>query len=273
MGGGNNNNNNNNFIGREFEDANEFNANGLSEPPGGCADPNIPDVQARRANSLTDQECVTNSCTGGCCRIYNWLICDESNSYDHLACVCNPNTSPPPPTPFPTMAPTLPPTTPAPTMPPPTTSMPTPLPTLPPVATAVTPEVEPLFNFTDNSTVAVDREDQGGAGSIDVGIPLPAPTTASPTTSSPTTSQPTPSPPTTSQPTPSPPTTSQPTPTPGPLLPWQQCSTGSIYHGNGATDCLYAEDCIVKDECCIRNFCLCGNPGGMDSECVPSRFI
>ena len=61
----------------------------------------------------------------------------------------------------------------------------------------------------------------------------------------------------------------------GPPAPWQQCAQGSMYHatagGGGTQACFYAEDCPSSTECCIRNFCLCGNPKGMDSECVPSQ--
>lgn len=35
------------------------------------------EVQNKASNSLTSTECIDNSCSGGCCRLYLWLICDE----------------------------------------------------------------------------------------------------------------------------------------------------------------------------------------------------
>ena len=68
-------------------------------------------IQGRASMSLSDDACRTNSCGGGCCRIFHWLICDEDNEMPQLSCVCNENTRPPPtnpptnpPTPFPTLA-------------------------------------------------------------------------------------------------------------------------------------------------------------------------
>jgi hypothetical protein len=59
----------------------------------------------------TDAECKANNCGGGCCRVFTWLVCDTSNEFSHLACICNDNTmSHAPtvrPTPRPTMAPTI----------------------------------------------------------------------------------------------------------------------------------------------------------------------
>ncbi|CAB9522161.1 Polymorphic outer membrane protein [Seminavis robusta] len=40
----------------------------------------------------TDEACRTNSCSNGCCRIYHWLLCDESNDLALSPCVCNENT-------------------------------------------------------------------------------------------------------------------------------------------------------------------------------------
>lgn len=75
-------------------------------------------VKGRASLSLSDDACRTNSCGGGCCRIYHWLICDENNEMPQLSCVCNENTRPPPtspptnpPTPFPTLALSTPPPT------------------------------------------------------------------------------------------------------------------------------------------------------------------
>ena len=36
-------------------------------------------------NSLTDAECATNSCDGGCCRFFfDYLTCDEENDFPQL---------------------------------------------------------------------------------------------------------------------------------------------------------------------------------------------
>jgi len=40
-------------------------------------------------NAASDSECLTNACEGGCCRRYNWLICDTTNGHPRLQCVCN----------------------------------------------------------------------------------------------------------------------------------------------------------------------------------------
>ena len=36
--------------------------------------------------------CGANSCAKGCCRDYQFLVCDENNDFPDLACVCNENT-------------------------------------------------------------------------------------------------------------------------------------------------------------------------------------
>lgn len=33
-----------------------------------------------------DETCLTNSCGGGCCRAYNWLLCDEDNALAYVPC-------------------------------------------------------------------------------------------------------------------------------------------------------------------------------------------
>ena len=43
------------------------------------------------SNPNGDSECLTNSCGGGCCRLFSWLVCDTSNDFSRLACVCNEN--------------------------------------------------------------------------------------------------------------------------------------------------------------------------------------
>jgi hypothetical protein len=41
----------------------------------------------------SDDGCNSNGeCSGGCCRVYNYLICDAGNDYPHVACVCSANT-------------------------------------------------------------------------------------------------------------------------------------------------------------------------------------
>jgi hypothetical protein len=34
-------------------------------------------------------ECSTNNCAKGCCRDYQFLVCDEDNDFPDLACICN----------------------------------------------------------------------------------------------------------------------------------------------------------------------------------------
>jgi len=65
------------------------------------------EVQNRASLSQTDLTCLSNNCGKGCCRVFHWLICDESNAMPQLPCVCNENTKIPPtnpPTPYPTLA-------------------------------------------------------------------------------------------------------------------------------------------------------------------------
>jgi len=92
----NDNGNNNDVIIISTSGSNRPNENGLLEPPGGCMSFESAAVQDRARSVLTTDSCRNNACNGGCCRMYNWLICDTSNSFDHLQCVCNANTSPTP---------------------------------------------------------------------------------------------------------------------------------------------------------------------------------
>jgi hypothetical protein len=59
------------------------------------------------SNGNTEATCLANSCDGGCCRVFSWMVCDTNNQFPHLSCVCNGNTG----TKSPTKHPTLPPTT------------------------------------------------------------------------------------------------------------------------------------------------------------------
>ena len=43
----------------------------------------------RKTHSSTDLACATNSCAGGCCRHYHWLMCDTSNRFPAIPCICN----------------------------------------------------------------------------------------------------------------------------------------------------------------------------------------
>merc|ERR1711933_121520 len=52
----------------------------------------IPFTETIIKTKLADESCRTNSCLGGCCRDYNYLVCDENNDYPYLKCVCNANT-------------------------------------------------------------------------------------------------------------------------------------------------------------------------------------
>jgi len=40
-----------------------------------------------------DDQCLNNSCSGGCCRRLDKLVCDESNSLPEATCICNSNTA------------------------------------------------------------------------------------------------------------------------------------------------------------------------------------
>lgn len=42
--------------------------------------------EGQKTHSLADPECNTNSCNGGCCRAYNWLLCDEDSSFAYVPC-------------------------------------------------------------------------------------------------------------------------------------------------------------------------------------------
>ena len=263
-------NNNGNSFSRE-------NANGLIEPPPGqCAPFELAGIQDRARSSLTDTACKTNSCNNGCCRMYNWLICDTSNSFSHLQCVCNANTNPLPPTA-------------------PPTNRPTKAPTLPPVADRRDETPSPVVNTIVTTTAAPVTPAPIRVTPAPVTVlfrPTPAPATKRPTPGP--TKRPTQPPVFVARPTPGP--TKRPTqppvfvarPTPGPtkrptqppvtpapvfVAPWQQCAGGSSYHDTASTGkCFYSEDCQEKNECCIRNFCLCASAQGMTDECVPSRF-
>ena len=59
----------------------------------------------------TDPICLVNGgkgCSDGCCRVFEWLVCENSAALTHLSCVCDPPTSAPTklPTPRPTRRPT-----------------------------------------------------------------------------------------------------------------------------------------------------------------------
>lgn len=102
---------------QRFPDFNNGNNDGYSIAEDHACVPFNEEMQGRASLSLSDDTCRTNSCGGGCCRVYHWLICDEDNAMPQLACVCNDNTRPPPtnpPTDPPTPYPTLPPSTPQP---------------------------------------------------------------------------------------------------------------------------------------------------------------
>jgi len=122
-----------------------------------CAEFESERVTTLAASSFSDDECSgKNACGGGCCRIYNWLICDTNyDSYSTLQCVCNENTRPVTtpslsatlsPTPRPTLSPT----------PRPTSTLPVPSPT-PPLTTA------PVLSSNNNA------EGESNAGQDDNG--------------------------------------------------------------------------------------------------------
>ncbi|CAB9519959.1 expressed unknown protein [Seminavis robusta] len=130
--------------------------NGILEVHGCEPDPQVArdyvDIQGHADKG--DMDCYAdpvNACGGGCCRFDKYFICD-SDTFPHLACVCNGNTAPlpvvtpnptvaPVATPNPTVAPVLPAATPEPfTLPPAAGGV-----TLPPAATFTLPPV----NTTD----------------------------------------------------------------------------------------------------------------------------
>lgn len=88
-GNGNNGNGNNNGNSNSNNlNGGRENANGLIEPPPGiCLGWELAGTQDRANSAMTDDACKTNSCDGGCCRVYNWLICDTSNTFEHLVSV------------------------------------------------------------------------------------------------------------------------------------------------------------------------------------------
>ena len=38
------------------------------------------------SNPLADEQCSSNDCGGGCCRNYNWILCDTDSSFAYLQC-------------------------------------------------------------------------------------------------------------------------------------------------------------------------------------------
>ena len=49
----------------------------------------ITDSQKQDIWGNGDKTCNTNVCAGGCCRAYNWLKCDTTNSFPYVPCICN----------------------------------------------------------------------------------------------------------------------------------------------------------------------------------------
>mmetsp|Transcript_114638 Transcript_114638/g.171459 ORF Transcript_114638/g.171459 Transcript_114638/m.171459 type:complete len:184 (-) Transcript_114638:157-708(-) len=47
------------------------------------------DATVAISNTAAGDTCLTNTCPGGCCRLFNYLECDDDNTYPHLRCVCN----------------------------------------------------------------------------------------------------------------------------------------------------------------------------------------
>jgi hypothetical protein len=203
------------------------------------------DVEARASLSLSDEACRANGCSGGCCRVYHWLICDAANEMPNLACVCNENTQLPP-----TSAPI--PVTAAPI---PVTAAPIPVTTAPiPVTAApvIPVTAAPIPITTPNPTAAATPSLTPGPTKpwvIDVN---PIPATSNPITSS---------------------SGSQATKPPfvGGAAP-DACSSGSTLHNNPQfidfTRCFSSDDCSQAHECCIHTFCFCGEPDAWDLDCV-----
>ena len=197
------------------------------------------DISSRASLSLTDSVCTTNECSGGCCRVYNWLICDTTNQMPTLACVCNENTQPPPTSaPIAVVSAPITPVTSAPIIP--VTSAP-----------VITVTSAPIPVATPNPTLA------------------PAPVS---TTQGTTNSKSYPLPTTSSNPAPA---SSGPVVTKPPNIggaPPDHCASGSSLHSNPLfkdfTKCFSASDCPSVNECCIHAFCFCGQPDTWYGDCV-----
>jgi hypothetical protein len=52
-----------------------------------CLNPNKV-VATATSNQQTSLECLSGTCQG-CCRYFNFLTCDKTNSFPHLPCLCN----------------------------------------------------------------------------------------------------------------------------------------------------------------------------------------
>lgn len=210
------------------------------------------EMQGRASLSLTDAACKTNACSGGCCRIYHWLICDTSNEMSQLSCVCNANTR----TRAPTSAPTKPPT------PMPTTGIPSASPT----------ETPTQDQNTQDDTQDQDQDDQG-QGQTDQGTDQ-GQTDQSQTGQTQTgqTQQQSSGQTTTSDNKVNPSTTSETKPPYTGGKPADACSGGSVHHNNPLfkdfTKCFSSMDCPTASECCIHSFCFCGEPDSWDNDCV-----
>jgi len=212
-------------------------------------------AQSASKDKLADNECRNNNCPSGCCREYNWLVCDV-DSLPFMKCICNANTkndhiiadtdsttnndltvaipviginnpaignNSNNLIPITITLPATPPPTQYPTQPP--TRSVTPPPTLPPIKSQILLTPPPTQPPT----------------------PLPMPVTQPPTSA---------------------PITAALTPDFGP----DSCLNGSFYHRPDLLGkCFRASDCYDGDtqqKCCLRNFCLCSVTTDK-SRCVP----
>jgi hypothetical protein len=197
------------------------------------------DMTARASLSLSDDACRANECSGGCCRVYHWLICDTANEMPNLACICNENTQLPPTTaPVPvTPAPVIP-VTPAPTIP--VTSAPI------PVATVIPATSDPVIPATSTPipVATTDSAVPTGQAIIDISNPSPVPSN---------------------------PVTEFTKPFEG-GAPSDACASGSTLHSNPQfkdfIPCFQSGDCSRTNECCIHSFCFCGTPDSWEGDCV-----
>ena len=260
-------------------------------------------TEQQKLHPNADSVCSTeqNSCDGGCCRAYWWLLCDDSGSvHQKLPCVCNANTrshdsfgndnnvvtdrvdnggprevrpgiiiTPGPPIPATTI---------------PITPAPTPLPTYRATAAPVTPSPTnaptssaPTFNSTDDLPEEASDLTLGGRNTE---LPLPSPVTRMPAPG-PTSNTKEESTTTSSTTTPPAQDRNEPYVAPGLSLnpPSDTCAVpenNKYWDANeypafaSAARCTTSHSCRVPQTCCLAEFCLCGyfRPPFKDQECV-----
>lgn len=186
------------------------------------------EMQARASLSLSDDACRTNSCGGGCCRVYHWLICDTGDEMPQLSCVCNENTRPPP---------TNPPTDP-----------PTPFPTDAPLTPQPTPGT--TSDIRDGAELSVAPQAAGTPAPQPTGTPAPQPTgTRAPVAANVATQPP-----------------FMGGASSDSCASGSAHHNNPLFRD--FTKCFNADDCPLASECCIHSFCFCGEPDDWTGDCV-----